>query len=516
MHPPHQPVPGSYRRTSPLGQLGLLAALSLGLILSGCVEQRGRTSSLAPTNTPVQLLVLRSREDEPERFTEILPRSLTMLPSAELGGDELGEARGRETGARSDPSGTSVVFAREAEDGNPATRDIFLASIDGLGGELRLTENGTPDDDPCFAGDGSSVLFAADRGAGSRIYRVPITGREGVPWVPTPAGAQDFQPHASPTDGRIVFRRFEPSLNRNRLILAQADGSGQAALTDGGLGSGAEAGDFDPSFSPDGDAVWFVRRGTGADRIFRLDLGSSASTPLPLPSEFAGAAAPRAGADGGLLFAALAAPSAGRPGLRAHVLDTDGSNIALLLPDGRFTSPVVEPLPGLASPGQQPAPLGAPLRVDLDNSTGQSLIGVPGLGNSTLLEDADGSPWILATTPFNDRGVAAIQLELELPVADPLDVARLRFRVVAALRRPGTGNVLRLAAFNLIERRYDTIVEVEPTGDGYTTLAADVANLAYVSAGGRAIFEIVMDVDDAAQTQLWVDQMRLDVIPYVR
>jgi TolB protein len=82
-------------------------------------------------------------------------------------------------------------------------------------------------------------------------------------------GSVEASPGAAPRNGRIVFQRFDPSLDRTRLYTVQADGRGLRAIT-----RPPAAGDIDsqPDWSPDGRRILFRRLGGVGRPDERVDI----------------------------------------------------------------------------------------------------------------------------------------------------------------------------------------------------------------------------------------------------
>ncbi len=152
-----------------------------------------------------------------------------------------------------------------------ADSDIFVLHVDDFlrrGARPRnITNNpAAVDDDPDWSPDGRRIVFTSHAAAGdhnnavtAEIYVTGPGGRE-KPVRLTDNAEEERAPSWSPDGRRIVYccRKGDPEreggLRSFEICVMNADGTGQARLTDNTIG------DLTPSWSPDGKKIVFHRR----------------------------------------------------------------------------------------------------------------------------------------------------------------------------------------------------------------------------------------------------------------
>jgi len=445
-----------------------------------------------------ELALCRAEIGREHRGTETILRTV----------QNLGDARipnkvGTESGMRIAPDGATVVFARERTSGRPESTELFVAPVDNSAGERRLTANSHLDDAPCWSPQGDRVLYSSEASGSRRLW---ITALENPQPTEFLAGtSSDTEPDWHAGTDRIAFSRLDPTTGRWRITLANGDGTGVAALTDGGTSG---TGDRQPSFHPSGDAVVFVRIGAdGRGDLWVADVATG--TAAPLLAGPADVALPRWAPQADRIFLTVADPDAGRPGHRLGQVLADGTGLVLLAPDRRFAYPGLDPFPDLpAVPQAEPAPrdVAFPDRdVNID--------GLFGPTDPDFLRREDATPVIVATTTFQEREVAGVNINTRIPPdVDPVDVLEVRVRIVAAARRFGGDSVLRATLRNHVERRFDTVVERTPTDQGYMELSFATASLAHVDREGYISTAVIADLEPGARAELWVDLIEIQIV----
>jgi dipeptidyl aminopeptidase/acylaminoacyl peptidase len=444
----------------------------------------------------------RSRIGDEHRSGEIALRTAQNLGLRRIAGGS-----GRELHGRVAPDAVHVVFVREIRSGDPTSRELYRATLDGSSGELRLTANGSADDGPCWSPDGSTVLYSATTGGDRRLWKVGANGQGAREFLAADPGTIDRDPDWHWGTDRIAFHRR--SEGRGRLWLVNGDGTGLTSLTAGVIGS-ASTGDFQPAFAPDGASVLFVRADTtGRSRLLRADVATGDVQELLDPG--GGVALPRWSPRGDRIFCAISQPALGRPGLRLSRLLPDGSDPLLLLPDERWQSDGIEVLPAMLPEPRR----GTPAVLDPDAANVQVAAGFVVAGGRRQLRAADGQSLALATETFQGNEIAGINARFDLPIPDSMAMAALRVRAVAALTRVDADPVLRLTLHNPVENRFDTITELVPASTGFLTLDFGTMSLAHVSLQRQIRVGVVGEIGPGARAELHIDLLEVTVIPTV-
>lgn len=485
----------------PMRMLLLSASLA---VLAGCGGGLGgggsRTTPQTGAGLPPELVFARSRVG-----SELSDSQIVLRTARNLGGQRVGDRTGRELDVAVDPTGTRVVFARERQAGEPASRDLFVAPLDNSAAELRLLQTNEAEDGPRWSPDGSRILFSAERGGERRLWTVGADGADPREFLAAPAATIDRDPDWHHATNRIVFHR-RSSDGRGRLMLVNGDGTGLVPLTDG-LSGAPGTGDVMPAFAPDGRTVAFVRReGPSRGRLLQVALDTGAVTVLLDPD--GDVARPRWSPSADRVFLALSQPGQGRPGLRLARVLADGTNPALLLPDERLQCDGIDVLATMAP---EPA-ADAPVALDPADAEVQLAAGRVLQGNPTLLRAPEGAALTLATQTFERTEIAGINVKFTLPVADAADVLELRVRARCAVSRTDADTWLRLTLHNPVEGRFDTVTELQPGGTGLHTLAFAVASLAHVTRERQVRVGVIGEIGAGARAEFAVDHLELVLV----
>ncbi len=475
----------------------VLALAACGLGVGG----GNGTTPIAGANVPAEVLVGRARDDSPYSFAEIAVRD-----RRNLGLRRVADRSGQERHPRLHPDGNTVVFARERSPADPSSRELFVSSVDGAAPDQRLTQDTHTDDAPCWSPDGTAILFASDRSGDGGLHLIAPTGGAVSDLLGVGDGVDDAEPDWCRATGRIVWSRAG-SGGRRELWLANGDGTGATALTDGGPGTGTTAGDRAPAFAPDGAQIVFVRRvAAGLATLCTVATSGGAVTPIATPQ--GDVDLPRWSTAGDQIFFGLAEPLQGRATLRLAAVPTTGGTPVLVWPDQRWQLTGIDFLPGL-----QAAPAAAaPQALDVAQAYVEMAAGTSMFGTRSLLTDADGSELAVTTETFENHEIAGINCRFDLPVANATDVLELRVRAVARVGRADGDTHLRMSIHNPVDERFDTVVERAVTDTQSHVMEFTTSSLRHVTRERQVRFTVIGEIGAGASSQLLVDQVELVVV----
>ena len=163
------------------------------------------------------------------------------------------------------PDGTQIAFgAGDWPFAASIQAWVFTIPVGGSSAKRLTTPFFVNEWSPRFSPDGSSIVFASERGQGQGtfLWRVPAEG--GDPIRLTQGSHQEVEPAWS-RDGR--FLAYTTSRHsRGDLWRVSSDGSDAVQLTFGG------GGDRSPSWSPDGSRIVFTSDGSGRSELWILTL----------------------------------------------------------------------------------------------------------------------------------------------------------------------------------------------------------------------------------------------------
>ncbi|MES2523870.1 MAG: gamma-glutamyltransferase [Gemmatimonadota bacterium] len=148
--------------------------------------------------------------------------------------------------------------------------DLFVRPA-ASGPLVRITEGSAWDRDPVFSKDGSTIIFASDRGGNYDLWRVRVgpQGATGAPEAIARTPQHETMPTVAP-DGSIAFVRGAG--NAGRVFIRDAAGAERRLNT-------REAAESAPAFSPDGARVAYVSvTETGRRVVVRPVAGAGTET----------------------------------------------------------------------------------------------------------------------------------------------------------------------------------------------------------------------------------------------
>lgn len=473
----------------------------LGLSVAACSGGGGDSSPLGADALP-EVLACRARIDEPFNFAEIVVRD-----GRNLGFNRVSDRAGTERAARLHADGVTVVFARERDGGDPASREIFVSTIDGSRGERRLTQNSVPDDEPCWSPDGLRILFTAERNAVRGLWLIDADdGGNETALVVTPIGSSDGEADWNAATDRVAWSRKGID-GRHALWIANGNGTAAIPLTDGGPTTGDGAGDRAPAFSPDGQRIVFVRR-IGADiaSLCLCDVLTGAVTIRLQPNGDVNW--PRFSPAQDRVFFGLAEPALGRGTLRLAIVPVLAGDATLLWPDKRWRLEGLDLFPSL------PVPPAAAAAVPLDvlGAQLQFAAGAGVSGGRQQLVAEEGDELAVLTAVFDDREIAAINCRFDLPVLLPTSVLELQVRVIARSTRADGDSMLRLSIYNPADERFDTVVEL-PAATAARELTFATSSLRHVTREKQLRFTVIGDLAPGTQAELRIDRVEVMLVP---
>lgn len=203
--------------------------------------------------------------------------------------------------------------------GNSAGITKIRATVDGVTGEAPVKVYETPAYDVMYAGGtpGDRYVSIWPVGTGNAPYRIPL-GRQAVYPAPSP-------------DGRsFAFVSVSDMVSYGELHTANVDGTNIRRLTND------DAGDYQPSWSPDGSRIAWVSSRTGLLNIFTMRPDGSDVQQLtftrmadPLPGSGQSVARPAWSPDGQRIAYTVGVDG----GAQLWVMNADGSNKRRLAPE---------------------------------------------------------------------------------------------------------------------------------------------------------------------------------------
>jgi TolB protein len=189
------------------------------------------------------------------------------------------------------PDGKMIVFSRgydiSPDSGRPFIVQLYRINLDGTG-LTQITSHtalGVHDYGPKYSPDGNTIVFQGDQ-RGGIIAAAWAIGADGGPVRQvTPSAISARRPDWSPDGKKIAFQTHCCNPQNETIAVINADGTGLRELTHNGNDYENGAHDFDPSWSPEGDAIVFERDtpDTGGIFVMKAD-GSGMRQALSLPA----------------------------------------------------------------------------------------------------------------------------------------------------------------------------------------------------------------------------------------
>jgi len=193
----------------------------------------------------------------------------------------LAEPGVSEVRASFSPNNKTIVFSRSRnlhpEDASPIV-EMYRIGVDGTA-LTAITKHeilGLHDMGPKYSPDGTTILIQGDQREGiiDAAWLIPADG--GKFRLLTPPAISARRPDWSPDGKKIAFHTHCCNPQNQTIAVINADGTGLHELTHNGNDIDAGPHDFDPSWSPEGDAIVFERQSPDSSGIFVIKAGGNA------------------------------------------------------------------------------------------------------------------------------------------------------------------------------------------------------------------------------------------------
>jgi TolB protein len=158
------------------------------------------------------------------------------------------------------PRGSHFAYARLTDAG------VHLVLRE-MGGAARTLATGLLNATPCFAPDGSALLFQRGGENGSDLYMMNPFGNEPARRITVSRGRDAFSPTFSPDGRRIAFGSNRPG--HPELYISDADGTNADVLTPFNFGDQMHR--TSPDWAPDGRLIAFQAQYEGRFQIVTIN-----------------------------------------------------------------------------------------------------------------------------------------------------------------------------------------------------------------------------------------------------
>jgi Tol biopolymer transport system component len=145
------------------------------------------------------------------------------------------------------PDGQKILFSSD-RDGNV---EVYVMNADGTG-QTRLTNNAASDSEAVYEPAGTRIAFTTDRDGNTEIYAMDADGSN--PTNLTNHAAADGSPDWAPDGSTIVFNSHRDNAALTELYTMMSDGTGTTRLT-----FTSTANEQFPAYSPDGQKIAYAR-----------------------------------------------------------------------------------------------------------------------------------------------------------------------------------------------------------------------------------------------------------------
>lgn len=230
------------------------------------------------------------------------------------------------TGWATPPGQNGRIYYQGPEAGTSGPADVFGINPDGSG-VLDLTPNkNVHDERPAVSPDGQRIAFQTFRDGGWNIFTISVDGSSTTNVTKTKEPIVNFEPTWSPDGSKIVYMRQNPGQD---LWQISPSGANATNLTD----SPETEYEAQPEFSPDGSKIAFVSAGASGSNndIWVMDASGANLKQLTFTEAPTQNLSPTWSPDGTkIAFARTSSPA--DDGI--HVMDVDGQNPHRILNNG--------------------------------------------------------------------------------------------------------------------------------------------------------------------------------------
>jgi hypothetical protein len=230
------------------------------------------------------------------------------------------------------PGANGKIFFEQGPEGTPET-DIYSIDPNGAG-ELDLTGgNGFSEERPNVSADGRHVVFQSFRDKGWNVFSMNADGSGQVDLTNTEDPVINFEPTWSPDGSKVAFMR--QAAGEQDLWVVDANGTNAVDLT-----KSPGINETSPEFSPDGTKIVYISTGPEAccgihynNDIWIMDADGSNQVPLTTTDFPTQNVAPSWSPDGlEIAYSVNETPAAADNGI--HLMNANGTNQHRLLPEG--------------------------------------------------------------------------------------------------------------------------------------------------------------------------------------